>query len=732
MTTAGTSNNLWATRKLLGIALMAMAGWLIFGAVQTGRPDHYLVAALLLTGALPLLGRRAGLVTSLLVVATAIAAAIARAGSMTVSMSELLAVAVATGTTLLTAVVFYAARRKGWLLAAPAALGVLVVATLAFGAIRNALPPVDDRSVYVEMDDGIRLATDYRLPRGYDGTPRPTIITFTRYYRSSRLRFPFNLVFSTESGNTRRLIEAGYAVVVVDVRGAGASFGTRPSEFSRREVEDYPRIVDWVISQPWSNGVVGAEGVSYGGTAAELLMLQRHPAVRAIAGQYSLFDTYDDAAFPGGLENTHITTAWGQMLRALDLNEPPPGVPWLGRLAWAGVRPVDGPDGERLLDRAIAQHRHSYDFSDRLETVEFRDDRLAGREIFGGSPASYGSAWQENRTPLLLISGWLDGAYQASAFKKLANSNNPDQYLIIGPWDHGPATSIDPCGYRPNARRGNRSSFTLPFYDHYLRGIPNGYEVQPPIRYYMLCGGEWHASQTWPPSAETRRLHLTGDGLIAAPATVPGAREHAVDRSETSGPASRWAALVRVPGTGLPTGYGDRADQSEKLLGFTSPPLQHALEIAGHPQLQLYLESSEADGALIAYIEDVAPDGTVHYVTEGVLRLGSRAIDPEPRYQDYGPVRSHLRADFQPMPAETPVRIELGLLPVAYRFSTGHRIRLSLAGADADNFGAVAETPPVYRIHWGPERPSFLVLPLEKSDPTLWHRPEQEYPHASR
>ena len=732
MTTAGTPRNLPAARELLGIALMAMTGWLVFGAVQAGRPDRYFLAALLLAGALALLGRRGGIVTTFLIIATAVIAAFARAGSMAVAPSELLVVAVAGGATLIAAGVFYAARGKGWLLAAPAALGVLVVAALAFGAIRNALPPVDNRSVYVEMDDGTRLATDYRLPRGYDGIPRPTIITYTRYHRSSRLRFPFNLIFSTESGNTRRLIDAGYAVVVVDVRGAGASFGSRPREFFQREVEDYPRIVDWVIAQPWSNGIVGAEGVSYGGTAAELLMLRGHPAVKAIAGQYSLFDAYDDAAFPGGLENTHITTAWGQMLRALDLNQPPPGVPWLGRLAWAGVRPVDGPDGERLLAQAIEEHRRSYDFSDGLEDIEFRDDRLSGRAVFDGSPASYLSAWKENRTPLLLVSGWLDGAYQASAFKKLANSNNPDMYLLIGPWDHGPATSIDPCGYRPNARRGNRSSFTLPFYDHYLRDIPNGYEQQPRLRYYMLCGGEWHASQTWPPSAEIRRLYLTGEALVTTLPGNPGARQHVVDSSETSGPASRWASLVRVPGTGLPTGYGDRTGQSEQLASFTSPPLQQALELAGHPHLKLNLESSEPDGALIAYLEDVAPDGTVRYVTEGVVRLGSRAADPSPRYEDYGPVRSHLRADFKAMPTGEPVPIELGLLPVAYRFDAGHRIRLSLAGADSDNFGAPTEKTPVYRIHWGPERPSSLVLPLEKSDPTVWHRPEQEYPDASR
>ncbi|MEQ8802982.1 MAG: CocE/NonD family hydrolase C-terminal non-catalytic domain-containing protein, partial [Haliea sp.] len=87
---------------------------------------------------------------------------------------------------------------------------------------------------------------------------------------------------------------------------------------------------------------------------------------------------------------------------------------------------------------------------------------------------------------------------------------------------------------------------------------------------------------------------------------------------------------------------------------------------------------------------------------------------------------------FEPMPLGQAVPIEVGLLPVAYRFAAGHRIRLSIAGADADNFGEVAQTPPIYRVHWGPQNHSSFVLPLEASKPVVWHRPDQEYPHASR
>jgi len=718
--------------SLAGVALAAASAYLAVGAIYSGQPSQYAQAALLISLALIFLTRSWGTISLLIVLATAVFTGVVRAGTAAVSLVEFLHLLAAALVPLFLAISFYATRQKNRSMAAATGVLLVLATTLSLGAVRNTLSPIDNRSVYVEMRDGVRLATDYRLPRGYDGTPRPVIITFTRYHRSSLLRFPFNLLFSRESGNTRRLLNAGYAVVVVDVRGSGASFGNRTKEFSQAEIEDFPQIVDWVIEQPWSNGLVGAEGVSYGGTTAELLMLQEHPAVRAIAGQYSLFDAYEDAAFPGGLENIHITSAWGQMLRALDLNQPPPGVPWLARVAWRGVRPVDGADGERLLQKAIQTHRRNYDMSEGLGQIEFRDDRLNGENIFDGSPANYLSQLQSNRTPYLLVSGWLDGAYQNAAFKKLANSRNPDLYTVIGPWDHGPATSIDPCENGHNARRGQRSSFTLPFYNHYLRGEDNGYANTPRIRYYMLCAGEWHASETWPPTAKTHLLFIKDAALTPAPSKTPGSRASVVNPQASSGDASRWAALVRVPGANKPTGYGNRAEASDLLMNFNSAPLDQALQIAGHPRVSLTLQSSSPDGALIVYLEDVAPDGTVRYVTEGSLRLGSRATDSTPEHRDFSPVRLHLRSSYQPMPEDSAIALELGLLPVAYRFAQGHRIRLSIAGADVDNFRPVAKEAPEYRIYWGPANSSSLSLPLEASEPTIWERPEQEYSNASR
>src|SRR5207253_1744570 len=73
-------------------------------------------------------------------------------------------------------------------------------------------------------------------------------------------------------------------------------------------------------------------------------------------------------------------------------------------------------------------------------------------------------------------------------------------------------------------------------------------------------------------------------------------------------------------------------------------------ELSGHPCVTLHLSASEADAALHVYLEDVAPDGTCRYVTEGMLRALHRKECTAPDYhQVVGPFHSYTRADAAPL-----------------------------------------------------------------------------------
>ena len=98
----------------------------------------------------------------------------------------------------------------------------------------------------------------------------PAILILTPYYRRFALRPARRRDRDPPNAAKYRdfFVPRGYALVVVDVRGTGASFGTRDSFRSPAEREDYREIADWVVAQPWSDGWIGSTGISYLGAAA--------------------------------------------------------------------------------------------------------------------------------------------------------------------------------------------------------------------------------------------------------------------------------------------------------------------------------------------------------------------------------------------------------------------------------------------------------------------------------
>ena len=175
-------------------------------------------------------------------------------------------------------------------------------------------------SVYVTMPDGCRLAVDVILPDG-DGTKRwPTILILTPYVR--RFQLAPGTTGVEPSPNTYRyrdmFVPRGYALVVVDARGTGASFGTRDSFRSPRERDDYRAIADWIVAQPWSDGAIGATGISYLGAACDFLASTGHKAVKAIAPLFAVWDTWADNYYPGGMLIKSLARVYDDLMLALD------------------------------------------------------------------------------------------------------------------------------------------------------------------------------------------------------------------------------------------------------------------------------------------------------------------------------------------------------------------------------------------------------------------------------
>src|SRR5205085_2764883 len=146
----------------------------------------------------------------------------------------------------------------------------------------------------------------------------------------------------------------------------------------------------------------------------------------------------------------------------------------------------------------------------------------------------------------------------------------------------------------------------------------------------------------------------------------------------------------RLAAHDIRTYYDDWQPREATLPCYRSEPLDTAVEFVGHAVLRLHLAASEPDAALHVYLSEEEPDGTVRYVTEGVLRALHRKLSAgPPNYRASWPYHSCDRCDAAPLVPGRAEQIVITFLPTAWRFGKASRIRLAIAGADAEHFEAV-------------------------------------------
>jgi putative CocE/NonD family hydrolase len=600
-------------------------------------------------------------------------------------------------------------------LLAAAALLLALVTSLTGQQTTRSFKSTRAWSEYVTMRDGVKLAVDIHLPEGLaPGERTATILHMSRYYRSVAMRglfkafSGFGVVPITELDLREPMVKAGYSWVDVDIRGSGASFGHHDYPLSPLEVRDGADVIDWIARQPWASGSVGATGSSYNGSLALMLLANRHPALKAVAPRFSGWDMYEDVWLPGGIPTEPFLSAWSRMVESFDRNTFPEVFGFSSGLAIRGVRPVD----EALLPQAIAEHALNVNAHELLRPVVFRDDPVTpGKTVTMDNFSPHTTT--PPGIPVYAYSGWFDGAMvrgQIRAYQALAGNGTR---LRLGPWFHGGEFNASPFAKRYQ-RPFDHASEIIRFFDTHLRGMDTGLEKEAPVQYYTMGREEWRSSPAWPPPGTQWQSWYLGAVKSMSLTRVDGGEAddgYRVDPAIASAPGSRWGLVV---GTSATRGYGDQRKAETRMLTYTTPVLTQALEVTGHPLVRLFVAANTTDGAVFAYLQDVAPNGKVTYVTEGQLRLVHRHLAQSAG--DGLPIRSFRRADAVDMTPGEVAEAVFDLLPTSYQFAAGHRIRLAISGHDAANFSQpYPDLPTVYRLHRDSLHPSRLELPISAS-----------------
>lgn len=577
---------------------------------------------------------------------------------------------------------------------------------------------VTTQSRYLTMRDGTKIAIDVMLPGGIaQGALLPTLMIMARYWRSMELWMPSPpnaAPIGPRESTVDYFVARGFAVVVVDGRGTGASSGVTRYPWSPAELADYAEVVAWVTAQPWCNGRIGAYGISYEGATALRLIATDAPGVKGVIPQEIEYDVYTDVAFPGGILNEAFIRAWSESNARLDSNRTSRLFPALARLFVRGVRPVDEDrKGRRQLKAAVAEHAGNTDVFAAMWQMLYRDDPFGstGVTLDDFSVFAHNIALEGRGVPLFIWGSWLDAATAEAALRTF-NTYDVPQIVIIGAWKHEMTAHGSPYGKphdAPDPLKEQQWAAMAQFFQRTL------VEDAPPqgktLIYYTLGEEAWKRAETFPPAnMREQRLYFAAEGaLVEEQPREIAADAYTVDYEATTGVTNRWHTQMAQPLV-----YPDRAQADQRLLTYTTAPLRQDVEITGYPLLTLHVASSEGDGAFFVYLEDVDPQGVVRYITEGQLRGIHRKLSGLPApYRTPMLYRTFTRADAEAMPRGEFVQLVIPLQPTSVLIRKGHSIRVALAGADKDTFTRIpAQGVPTWQVGRGGAQASHITLPM--------------------
>jgi putative CocE/NonD family hydrolase len=569
-------------------------------------------------------------------------------------------------------------------------------------------------SSYIPMRDGVKIAIDIYLPEGLPSDEKiSAVLLQTRYWRATKLRIPFKYLIKSLSKKDyiKAFTNFGYAVLIVDVRGSGASFGYRISPWSEDEVRDDGEIVDWIINQPWSNGNVISLGSSYAGTTAELVAVANHPAVKGIVPMHNEIDPYLDIAFPGGIFNEWFVSAWAHYNDCLDRNSMK-GLGLFAFLLLKSVKPVKIDKDKKMLRDAIQQHSSNLNVYEAGKNIVFRNDRWEDKTIRYFSVYRYINEIEKSNVPIYYWGSWMDGATSNVVLESFLTFSNP--FIgIIGAWSHGAIWYASPFTMSKKEVIPNYEFQYRAFVSFFDACIKEKSPSEKTLYYYTMGEERWKKTNYWPPSGQTKKKwYFSSDSMLSAskPTEDKGSDDYKINFKTTTGKkCNRWYTQL-----GYFVKYKNRAKRDQKLLHYTSTPLESDIEVTGYPHITLFLKSTHEDGAIFAYLEDVDSKGNVFLLTEGQFRLIHRKIsDNEPPYKIMVPYHTYKKEDSLPLKPGEITEITFGLLPTSVLIRKGHRLRVAIAGADKDTFLRIpSEGNPVITIERNTRNASFIDLPI--------------------
>jgi len=597
---------------------------------------------------------------------------------------------------------------------------------------------VSTRNIMVAMRDGTHLATDvYRPAQGgvaSDGR-FPAIL----------MRTPYDKVGGADA-LARMFVPFGYVLVVQDVRGRYASEGHwRPI---RDDPGDGFDTAKWVGSQAWSDQSIGTIGTSYGGATQHALAIAGAPYVKAMIPRNAM----SDFGLYGVRHHGAFELRWLNWVFTLgNATGTPDALP-------AAIRAASDPAAAgALVD--LGEHVQDYARSLPLRPgttpLKFAPDyeswlvEAMGHGAYDGFWKDHGSSVVDHVAeykdiPVYHVTGWYDswGLQVANMnFVVLTKAKKSLQRLIVGPWIH----SQERLSYAGDAQFTPDASLDLAvfqrrWFDRWLKGVDNGVDREPPVRIYVMGGGDahrtaegrifvggrWREEREWPLARTVYMpyyLHAGGSLSQEAPAQEPpttylfdphnpvptlGGNLSSQGKLAFQGAADQRGR----PGYWLTPDTKPLSARND-ILVYSTPPLGRDTEVTGPLVVKLWASSNSRDSDFTVKLVDVYPPNSDYpagidlNVADGIVRA---------RY------RNNLDHEELLQPGK-PYEFTIEMYPTSLVFQRGHRIRLDVSSSNFPRFDVNPNTGEPMNdnrrwqtaentIYTDAGHPSDLILPV--------------------
>lgn len=518
------------------------------------------------------------------------------------------------------------------------------------GSVRRegAMPlPCDillERDVPIRLRDGVTIYADVFRPVGDEACP--ALLAWSPYGKEiggqmlddvpMRSGVPLSATSGLEKfegPDPAYWVAHGYAIVNPDKRGAYMSEGNL-LYWGHEDALDGCDVIDWIASQKWSNGKVGMTGNSWLTVSQWFIAAERPEHLAAIAPWEGFCDHYRESGTRGGI--------------------PAPEFPEMIAETFASAHGMLEDQPRMIVERPFMCD-YWEDKAARVENIEI---------------------------PAYVVASYTNSVHTHGSFAGFRRMASKEKWLRV----HNTSEWFD--YYTPENVEDLRR-----FFDHYLKGIDNGWEQTPRVRLSVLNPGGTdivgRAEEDFPLArTQYHKLYLS---------------------------AADSALLTSLPADQAVSEYQSDSARHEVTYRYR---MERPTEITSYMKLHLWVSAPDHDDMDLAVrVEKLSrdgqplPDRTGNLIAAtGLMRVSMRQLD-EARSTEAEPYYT-FTTEQKLKPGEI-VPVEIEIWPMGLYFDEGEILQLTVGAYQPANaaipFGSASISVPRDGFTYMPGQPVEMM-----------------------